>query len=604
MTEASPTLKLSPPSFWNLAANPIFRRYAKSRLRSRAVGVALILTLVISGFLYLFMPTMAQRADEFAIKRFEQIQKKNPRLIERWGLTKPKPATVRPERTPFYPLLLIQGIILFVLGTGQVAGGMTAEGDEGSVDYQRLTPMTPLTKVLGYLLGLPVREYVMFLSTVPLTALTIWRGEIPFSAWGPVYLAFFSSVVVYHFTGLVAGTVVKNRRWAFLLAMALVFMLYVLMPMGAGLGLQFLRFLTLWPVLADHADLIVQGDALQNIRIMGGVTAGADARVPFFNLEFGHLSFTLLVQGSFALALLAMVWRKWRHAESHLLSKLGCLATFVWINLLIVGNALPSLQSRTLFFTGLVKIDQKSRDMADPFLGLLLSVVFGTVLLLVLLLLAILMTPRQDDQTRALRRARKLGQRRIPWLADESTAFPWLCLFCVAGAAVWNYFSNALTQSRDLGEFSMTWHPGIWPFLFVLLPVSLAFQSLLESRGGKWPFLAFIFLGVVPLMAGLIVLAAARGKFEDAVWISSASPLFLIVLTVLQKVDFQPPNADWELFRATATRAWWFWTSVYALAAVPTVFWLRKFWRRQKERVFGSAEAQNAPISAKEAVRD
>ena len=73
-------------------------------------------------------------------------------------------------RTGIIPLLVFQGIILFILGTAQVAGGMTAERDEGVIDYQRLIPMSPLSKVLGYLFGLPVREYVMFLATLPFTA--------------------------------------------------------------------------------------------------------------------------------------------------------------------------------------------------------------------------------------------------------------------------------------------------------------------------------------------------------------------------------------------------------------------------------------------------
>lgn len=56
-------------------------------------------------------------------------------------------------RAPLVPLLVFQALILFVLGTAQVSGGMTAETDEGVIDYQRLIPMTPFSKVSGYCSG-------------------------------------------------------------------------------------------------------------------------------------------------------------------------------------------------------------------------------------------------------------------------------------------------------------------------------------------------------------------------------------------------------------------------------------------------------------------
>ncbi|MBJ7256074.1 MAG: hypothetical protein JHC69_04675, partial [Akkermansiaceae bacterium] len=117
-------------------------------------------------------------------------------------------------RGAIIPLFIFQALILFVLGTAQVSGGMTAETDEGVIDYQRLIPMRPISKVLGYLFGLPIREYAMFFVTLPFTIWALWQGQVSPSVWVPLYVVFFSSSLTYHLTGLVTGTVVKNRRWA------------------------------------------------------------------------------------------------------------------------------------------------------------------------------------------------------------------------------------------------------------------------------------------------------------------------------------------------------------------------------------------------------
>ena len=144
------------PPVWKIWANPILRRYARSRLRPRGFGVWILLTLLTSGFIFFTTRSVSIYQIEMDI--------------------------IDAERSPLIPLLVFQGIILFLLGTGQVAGGMTAEADEGVLDYQRLAPMSPLAKVLGYLFGLPIREYFLVLLTMPFTIWAFWRGQVP--AWG------------------------------------------------------------------------------------------------------------------------------------------------------------------------------------------------------------------------------------------------------------------------------------------------------------------------------------------------------------------------------------------------------------------------------------
>ena len=70
-------------------------------------------------------------------------------------------------REAFTLLLILQGFYLMFLGTGRVASVTAEEKENGLLDYQRMTPMSPTNKIIGYLFGLPVREYFMFLITLP-----------------------------------------------------------------------------------------------------------------------------------------------------------------------------------------------------------------------------------------------------------------------------------------------------------------------------------------------------------------------------------------------------------------------------------------------------
>ena len=312
---------MSPPvrhSSWNLWGNPIFRRYCQSRLRLRTLSVALLLMVLIAGFMVALASSVGVRARQTPMDA---------------------------ARGAIIPLLVLQGVVLFVLGTAQVAGGMTAERDEGVIDYQRLIPMTPMSKVLGYLFGLPIREWAMFLVTLPFTAYSLWRGQVAWNVWLPLYTVVCSSALLYHFTGLVTGTVVRNRRWAFLISIGLVFCLYTVIPQMAKFGLVFFKYLTIQPVFLESLPGILPksaGSAVQTLQRLAPT-------VKFFNLDFSEAVFTVFSQGGLILTFTIMLCRKWRRSESHLLGKLWATGFFIWIQVLLLGNALPLIEPGNLF---------------------------------------------------------------------------------------------------------------------------------------------------------------------------------------------------------------------------------------------------------------
>lgn len=358
--------------------NPIFLRYCRSRLRVRGLGIVLLIAIIISSFIVAMTYTLGTKS----------------------GML-PSDAA----RAAIIPLMVVQGVILFVLGTAQVSGGMTAERDEGVIDYQRLIPMSPLSKVIGYLFGLPVREYVAFISTLPFTGWALWKGEVSWEAWLPLYGVIFSSTLLYHFTGLLTGTVAKNRRWAFLASIGVVFCLYTVIPQMAKFGLVFFKYLTIQPVLEESLPAILPVT-------VGEVVALGQKLIPtvkFFGLDFSETVFTLFSQGGLILTFVVMLCRKWRKNESHLLGKIWASSFFIWIQILLLGNALPLIEPGKLFPSlGFSRLARISSDWApEPIEAVVMSGIYGFFTLILMFVLGAIITPAPESQLRGWRRARK-----------------------------------------------------------------------------------------------------------------------------------------------------------------------------------------------------
>jgi len=373
---------------WKIWANPIVRRYARSRLRPASFGVALLLTVMVAGFLF---------------------------FVSREGSARVMGEEVNMARMPLIPLLILQGLILFGLGTGQAAAGITTEADEGVIDYQRLAPMTPLAKVMGYLFGLPIREWLLFTATLPFTIWSVWMGEVPLGSFFQLYSVFVMAAILYHLTGLLAGSVMKNRRWAFLASTGMVFLLYTVIPQAAKFGLVYLKYVTIYPVFKDvYPDLLA--------RPLGDAAVILQSVIPqarFFGLNLPQVVFTLISQAVLILAMVTMLWRRWRKADCHLLGKVGATGLFAWLQVMLLGNALPLIATGDLFpsrelsrrFGRLVEpgAGEWSPELGEAFVMIAL---YGVVTLIFLWWLIFLITPQDQTQVRGWRRARK---RRSGW---------------------------------------------------------------------------------------------------------------------------------------------------------------------------------------------
>lgn len=527
-------------SAWNIWANPIFRRYCQARLRMRGLGISALITILIATFI-------VSLAGAFGIRVHG--------------------ASSDSARVAFYFLLILQGIILFILGTAQTSGGMVAERDEGMMDYQRLIPMSPLAKVIGYLFGLPIREYVLVGATLPFSAWCLWRGEVPWKVWAPLCTVFLTSALLYHCTGLVTGTVVKNRRWAFLVSIGLVFALYTIIPQVAKVGMVFFKYLTMWPVLEESYPSLLPKKA-------AAIAAAAQHFMPsakFFNLNFSEWVFTIFSQGGLVLTFLVMLCRKWKEGESHLLGKLWATGFFIWVQTLLLGNALPLIEPGNIFPNWTYWFSNRKEE------AVVMCGLYGVVTLSLLFILSGIITPSFDHQIRGWRSARKQNRSRLALLEDAATSYWFVAVMALAGAAGWYLFSRALVESH--------WFPGqILPhsvaalFAAVLLTGGIGFQALLEAKGGRVLALASIFVGVVPIMIGVVLGAISDNMTPIASWIAGISPgsMPIYAAAALLPISELPKSATVAVPQAFHT-----WLFVAALATL----WLTANLRASRKKI-------------------
>lgn len=547
---------------WFLPANPIFRRYCRSRLRPAGLGISLLIVVLLAGFIVAMSNSIGVRT----------------------GVSASDAA-----RGGIIPLLVLQGVILFIIGTAQCSGGMVSERDEGVIDYQRLIPMRPWEKVLGYLFGLPVREYAAVLVTLPFTIWCFWKGEIPATVFFTLYLVFCTTALTYHFTGMVTGMVVKNRRWAFLVSIGLVFCLYTVIPQMAKFGLVFFKYLTIEPVYTEQLAAILPKSA-------GAVVATVHNLAPtakFFGLDFSETVFTLFTQGGLILTFTAMLCRRWKNADAHLLDKPWAVALFVWVQILLLGNALPLVDSGQLFPSrGFIRMISVRLDwQPQPAEVVAMSALYGLASMVMLFTLTSIITPTSDRQSRGWRRAHKHGARGTGFFTEAATSWWCALAMALAGATGWYWFTRAVVESR--------WFPGMTVpvnvlgiFAAVLVSTGLVFQTVLESKGGKVTSLLAIFLGALPLMAGAVLAVVAKDLSTPAVWLGNLSPLCLPVSAATIAIPMF--NLPVEISRAVPN-AFFFWLAILGLAAL-RLTWCLVSSRHAIKRAATSRKEDAAPL--------
>jgi hypothetical protein len=475
--------------------NPIFIRFCRSELRVKKAIFWYLLTLITCAF-------------TVAIVYVPQVV----RDVE----------PVDAAREALLPLLIIQGIILLFMGTGSVASGITREKVDNVLNYQRLTPLPVHQKIIGYLFGLPVREYVLFAITLPFLAFVLIVGRVPPSAFLPYYIIFFSSTLLYHFTGMVAGMISRKWRWSARISQGLIILLYFALPQLSHVGLVFMEFLTVRPVFAEHILPVIASSVQINMDEFG-IMAGKD--VPLFNLMVSATLFSLLIQAGLILLFALVVARKW-HADSiPAIGKKMAFGTFLAFCLMSLANIWPNLtrsENALHIFQSDGEITQAIAILAIP---LILAIV--TTTLAFVLMASAVPDPSQYRQGRI--RAQRLGFKRLPSWDDATPGYLLTGLLFLIQTSLLVIAFSTLYRAGYFEDINS--HPLFGAFLILTTGLCLFyFQGLKETFGAGQLGLFALLHWMLPILAAILIFSINNSYGGTALLVAGASPLTMIPL--------------------------------------------------------------------------
>ena len=412
----------------------------------------------------------------------------------------------------FLPVFFVQAFILLFIGTGTVAGNFAEEKESGLIDYHRMTPMSPAAKIIGFLLGLPCREYLMAIVTLPFTLITVFGGKLPLPKVLLVYAILLCLALTYHLTAMASGMLAKKPRMASWFSRILVILLYTFLPVISHIGLSVFGYVTFLPTLYGLFQVELKGSFM----FQGNDQVEFFEVVPFYFWQLPPVLFTFLILGLMMSVFAFMLLRKWQKDTYHPFTKRFAIGVFAVIQILVLGSLIPILlgeqRSDMMNWMG----PRETFGMVQ-FLHLLISL--GISILLIHLI-----TPTRHTLQNGLRRARKHQLSKLPFNWDSASSFPTCGAFIGMGIVAYLVlqFIAQTKMNLDRENFSVlrTFLPLV---LFSAMVLYLQASRTIWAKAGFFGFLALFWL--VPLLCGM-TLSAFDGNEEPLIYLGIPNPIF------------------------------------------------------------------------------
>lgn len=501
------------PKPWQLWLNPIFHRYRRSRLRLSSLVTGALVYGGASLFFYLVA----------------------------LGYTVTK-ASKSIEETAIYPFaftLFLQIFILTFVGTGEVAAGMARESIDRVLTYQRLTPLSPATKIMGYLSGLPVRQFYHFAVTLPVTVLIIRTGSIPFEIWGSIYAVLFSSTLMFYLLAMSVG-LIMGKKFSALISQGLVFLLYFALPQLSKFGFVIFEYLTLRPVIFSAAQKVDS-----RIKLASGHSS------LFYNWELSHTVYSIALQILLSLIFFCLLLRRWRLESSHLLSKTQCLVISGILNFIVLGSIWTNTANGSMFA---IKYTTRHPHLSAAIseinkqvelIGATVLSLYGLIGITSAILLQYVYTPSKDAYLAGFRKRRKRGNKFLSIFKDSASGIPISAFIGVCTFTAWMLYAHHLLDSPQIATFiaGADVRSVETALIAVTIIPLLAHACMLEFLGRKLTATLTAFMWVLPLAAALLL--SAWSVSEDlATVLFGLSPLSMVFSPGYNMASIHTPNAE------------------------------------------------------------
>ncbi len=356
-------------------------------------------------------------------------------------------------------LMTLQAIILVVMGAAQVGTSVGGARGSGILDFHRVSPVSPAALTLGFFFGAPIREYVLFATTLPFSALCLAFGTPSVHGFVQLMIVLTGAAWLFHGLAIMLALLSRPRTSSRGVIGIVVFVLFF------G-GYAFVG-------LSRSATLVDYG-----------------LRLSFYGISLPWLAVVLIYLSAFLFFIYLACVRRMASERVHPLTKPQAIGAMATLAVLLLG--------------GVWKRDEYE----------VLNVVTLYFLVIAAILLLAMVTPTQAEYFKGLWRARKQGLTHLPPWHDLSLNRVFLVITCaiVLATATIAWQSSPGPKLAGAGPLKSSFPLAIASGVLVAAYFGLALQFFLLRFGGRGRiyFGLFLFLAwILPLVAGTITLMAS-----------------------------------------------------------------------------------------------